>query len=316
MHEEPVGRHADLPAIGEFRRHRNVQRHFQIGILEHDQRCIAAQLHRNLLHRRGGVTDHLLADAGGAGQRDLANRCCSHDRGIGRARRPHHEAHSAVGQAAGPEAIHHHHRHARRLAGRSDDNRTSRCQRRCGLARHQRGRKVPGCEGPDNSDRFAAYFEPPARHPAFDDPAVDPARFLGIPAELLNRQNPFPQGLCNWLAGFKTDHPRTFPGAAGHIVGNPVQRVGALMARLGAPVGQASGGTFNRLLGISARRDRRAPQRFFCRRRHNVCRVAIRSAAPRSINEKSEGPIHRLSDLAEVHGAALRDRTECGLGQQ
>ena len=71
--EEAVGGDADLAGVGELGRHRDVQRRLEVGVVVDDERRVAAELHRHLLHGVGGVADHLLADAGRAGQRHLAH---------------------------------------------------------------------------------------------------------------------------------------------------------------------------------------------------------------------------------------------------
>ena len=71
--EEAVGGDADLAGVGELGRHRDVQRRLEVGVVVDDERRVAAEFHRHLLHGVGGVADHLLADARRAGQRHLAH---------------------------------------------------------------------------------------------------------------------------------------------------------------------------------------------------------------------------------------------------
>ena len=44
-----------------------------VGIVEHDHRRVAAELHRHALHVQAGERGELLADDGRAGERDLAD---------------------------------------------------------------------------------------------------------------------------------------------------------------------------------------------------------------------------------------------------
>ena len=149
MDVEAVRRDADLPGIGVFRRHRDIQRRFQIGVVIDDQRRVAAELHRHFLHRIGRVADHLLSDPNRAGQRHLANRFRRHYRRIGRARWPHHKVHRPRRQVPGSAAIDKRHRSARRLRRGPHDHRAARGKRGPDLPRDQGRREIPGGEGGD-----------------------------------------------------------------------------------------------------------------------------------------------------------------------
>ena len=103
------------------------------------------------------------------------------------------------------------------------------------------------------------------------------------------REAPLALGLGDRLAGLGRDHPRRLVLAADHLVGDGVQRVGALEGRLRPPGGEA------------ARRPRRSPPR--CRRASATgaspsgfsvtglmtgARAAARRATPAPADEQSE----------------------------
>ena len=68
LHVEAVGAHAGLPGIALLRGERAGHRGLDVGIVEHDERRVAAQFHRDLLHGRGALPDQDFPDLGGAGE--------------------------------------------------------------------------------------------------------------------------------------------------------------------------------------------------------------------------------------------------------
>ena len=73
LHENPVGAHAGLPGVAELGRDRALDRQLEVGIVEHDQRRVAAELERDLLDRACALRHQLLADLGRAGEGELAD---------------------------------------------------------------------------------------------------------------------------------------------------------------------------------------------------------------------------------------------------
>ena len=246
MNKKTVWRHADLSAIGELGWNGQIEGFFKVRVLVDDQRGIAAKLHRHLFHCRGGIAYHLLANAGRAGQRDLSHPFIGHDRNIGVVGGADDEVYRAIGKPGGPQAIVHDHGHARRLLGWPQHDGAARSQGRRQLARGKGRRKVPGGEGGNHADRLAADLETAARHPAFHDTAVYPARFLRVPAKLVAGEHPFAAGLRDGLASFRGDHVGGFISAAQHFVGRPVQSIGATEAPHRMQSGQGSGGGIQR----------------------------------------------------------------------
>ena len=64
---------AGLAGVPELRRDRAVERRLQVGVLEHDERRVAAELERQALDLVGRRADEILADLGAAGEADLAH---------------------------------------------------------------------------------------------------------------------------------------------------------------------------------------------------------------------------------------------------
>ena len=73
LHEQAVRADAGLAGVAVLRRDRALHRRVQIRIVEHDERRVAAELERQLLHRRRALRHQQLADLGRAGERQLAD---------------------------------------------------------------------------------------------------------------------------------------------------------------------------------------------------------------------------------------------------
>src|SRR5206468_4237638 len=97
----------------------------------------------------------------------------------------------------------------------------------------------------------------------FNDPPVDSAGFLGIPAELIDGEAPFAFRLRERLACLAGDHPYGFALAPDHLVGDGMQRIRALKCALRFPGNEPAGSTFQRLLSVGSARDRGLSERFF-----------------------------------------------------
>ena len=73
LHQDAVGADAGLAGIAIFRGHGAGDRLAEIGVVEHEQRRVAAELERQLLHRVGALPVEDLADLGRAGEGELAH---------------------------------------------------------------------------------------------------------------------------------------------------------------------------------------------------------------------------------------------------
>ena len=72
VHQEPVGGRARLAHVAHLRDHRAVDGRVDVGVLEDDERRVAAELHAQPLQLVGRLAHQDLADAGRAGEADLA----------------------------------------------------------------------------------------------------------------------------------------------------------------------------------------------------------------------------------------------------
>jgi len=69
--EEPVGAHARLAAVAEFRDHRPVDCGVQVGVLEDDEGRVAAQFQGHLLDGGCALGGQDPADLGGSGEGEV-----------------------------------------------------------------------------------------------------------------------------------------------------------------------------------------------------------------------------------------------------
>ena len=69
---EAVGGRAGLADVAHLRDHRAVERVVEVGVLEDDERRVAAELHRHAQELLGRLLDELAPDLGRAGERELA----------------------------------------------------------------------------------------------------------------------------------------------------------------------------------------------------------------------------------------------------
>ena len=69
---EAVGRRAGLADVAHLREHRALDGGVEVGVLEHEERRVAAELHRDAQDLLGRLFDQRAPDLGGAGEGQLA----------------------------------------------------------------------------------------------------------------------------------------------------------------------------------------------------------------------------------------------------
>ena len=140
-----------------------------------------------------------------------------------------------------------------------------------------------------------ADFETSSRHAAFDDPAIDAARFLGVPAELIDSQRPFALRLRDRLAGLAGDHSRRFACAANHFVGDRMHCVGARESWGCSPRFQADRRGVERFFRVGYAGDRRLSQRGLGHRADHRRLGSVRGLPPFACHEKPKSFVHLKS---------------------
>jgi hypothetical protein len=73
LHQNPVGADGGLAGIAVFRGDRTLDRYLDIGVVEDDERRVAAQFERELLDRAGALLYQQFIDLGRAGEGQLAD---------------------------------------------------------------------------------------------------------------------------------------------------------------------------------------------------------------------------------------------------
>src|SRR6185312_14452548 len=133
--------------------------------------------------------------------------------------------------------------------------------------------------------RFVQYLETAAGHTRFNDPSVDSAGFLGIPAELIDGEAPLALRLRERFACLAGDHPYRVALAANHLVGDGMQGIRTLKCALRLPGYEPTSSPFQRLLGVGNARDGRLSERLFSHGAHHRCSATIRGGTPRAVDE-------------------------------
>jgi hypothetical protein len=82
LHQDAVGAHAGLAGVAVLRGDRTLDRSLDIGVVEDDERGVAAQFERELFDRAGALLHQQFPDLGRAGEGQFAD-----DRVQGEARR-------------------------------------------------------------------------------------------------------------------------------------------------------------------------------------------------------------------------------------
>jgi hypothetical protein len=88
-HDDPLGAHADLALVHEGAEGRSLDRFIEVGVFQHDQRCLAAQFEQAGLELLRGARGDDLAHGGRAGEVDALDlrridQRADHRAGVGR----------------------------------------------------------------------------------------------------------------------------------------------------------------------------------------------------------------------------------------
>ena len=203
LHEHPVGADAGLAGIAIFRRHRAGNGHIHIGIIEHDQRCVATQLKAHLLECICTLAHEDPADFGRAGKGHLADTVIITQRTAhGRCIHAGHDIHHTGGQSGPVGQFGKGQRRQRCLFGRLQHTGTARGNARRHLAGDHRDREIPRGNGTKHPDRLFEGQKPLVGDRAFHHIAADAARLFGKPVDEACTIDNLAARLGQWLAHF------------------------------------------------------------------------------------------------------------------
>ena len=179
LREEAVGADAGLAHVAELRGERALDRGVEIGVVEDDERRVAAQLQPDLLHRAGGLAHQELADFGRAGEADEAHRRMLAHRLADRRRAAGEQVEDAGGHPGALRQFAEGERGERRGVGGLDHRRAADRDRRRHLAGDHRGGEVPRRDRRDDADRLLDHENARIGAEGRVDLAVDALGLLG-----------------------------------------------------------------------------------------------------------------------------------------
>ncbi len=255
LHDEAVGRGARLADVAELREHRALDRLVEIGVVEHDEGGVAAELHRGAQHAGGGLLQQLHADRGGPGERELAQARVGDDAlrdraGVG----GRHDVDDAGGEPGILQDLSEEQRRQRREGGRLDDHGAARGERRGDLAGGHgegevpRGDEVAGPHGVLRDDHAAGALGVGAVA------ALGVSGDLAEPAEELPAVADLAAGLGEGLAHLEGHQQRDVFLALLEQVERAAEDLGALTRRRGRPRRERLGRGIHRRHAVVDRR--------------------------------------------------------------
>ncbi len=229
MHEQAVRRGAGLAAVAEFREQRPLDGQVEVGVLEDEERRVAAELHRDAEHLVGGVGDQATADFGRSRERQLAqprvlDQRARHPAGARRGDDVQH----AGRQAGLLEHLREEQRRERGERGGLQHHGASGRDRRGDLAGGHREREVPRRDEQARTDGPLGDEQPAAAVGRGREPAGDAGGLLREPAQELRAVRDLAARLGERLAHLERHQERELVGASGDRLERAPQDLGAL----------------------------------------------------------------------------------------
>ena len=284
LHQDAVGADTGLPGIAILRGHRAFDRGIEVGIVENQERGIAAEFQRQLLDRRRALRHQDPTDLGRAGERELAHRR------IG--------AHFATdcprvagddvehpGRNAGPfgEFGQRQSRQRRRFGG-FDHHRAAGGQRRPGLAGDHRGREVPRGDRRADSDRLLGDENPLVGLVRRNQVTIGALAFLSEPLDERCRIGDLAARLGQWLALLDRHQAREILLVGQHQIVPAAQQPRAITGGARAPRRQRALGCSDRLARLVGSEVRHRGDRSSVRRIGDVEARVVGRRQPAAIH--------------------------------
>ncbi len=226
LDEKPVRRDTGLAGVPELAQDRAGHRIREIGVVEDDERRVAAELERDLLDLARALRHEQLAHLGRAREAELAHERVR--RHLAADRRGILGVTGDDGEDAGRHACLlgercDRERRQRGLLGGLQHHRAADRERRSRLSRRHRRREVPGSDARGDADRLAEDDDAPVGERLRDHASVEPLRLLGKP--LVEGGGVADLGLCleERLALLADEERREIVAALQHQVGEATQ---------------------------------------------------------------------------------------------
>ena len=263
---DAVGADAGLAHVAEFRGDRAVDRGVDIGVVEHDERRVAAELEPDLLHRPRRLAHEELADLGRAGEADEAHRRMLAHRLADGGRIAGQHVEDARRKAGADGELGQRQRRQRRLRRRLDHRRAADRQGGGDLAGDHRGREIPRRDRGDDPDRLLEDEDARIGAEGRVDLAINP---LGLLAEELDKARgvvDFAARLGEGLSLLARHDQREIVAVGDDEVEPAPQNVGALLRQLLRPGPEGFARRLDRPNGLGVAkarnpRDQRAGRR-------------------------------------------------------
>ena len=247
VHVETVGGGAGLAHVAHLGDHGAVHGRLHVGVLEHDERRVAAELHREPLQLVGRLTHQHLPDRRGPGEAHLPEPRVGHQ---GRAQRlgvvGGHDVEDARRETRLVEDGRQGQHRQRRQLGRLDHHRAAGRDRRADLAGTHGEREVPGGEEQTRTDRLANREQPRAAGRRLHPATVDPHGLLGEPAEELRAVRHLALRLGQRLAHLEADQLGEVVGPVHDRLEGTAQDLAAVSRGRRGPLGLDAGGGVER----------------------------------------------------------------------
>ncbi|MNZ63441.1 hypothetical protein D3C78_815870 [compost metagenome] len=285
LNEEAIYTNAGLPGVTELRGHGAFDRRIQIGVVEHDERRVAAQLQRDLFQGVGGLAHQQFAGAGRTGERQLAHdagrlQCAANRHGI--------TGDDVEHTGRNPCLLGQHRQGESRQGGffrRFEDHRATGGQRRADLAGDHGQREVPRGDRRDHTDGFLGDDDPRIGLVARDHVAIGALGFFGEPLQEARCIDHFAHGFGQRLTLFAAEQHGQVLLVAQHQVAPALEALAAFLGGQLAPRRQGTVGRFDGQIGLfSASLLHFGDQLAVGRVQHRVCGA---TAGPLAIDETS-----------------------------
>ena len=235
VHQEARGRNTHLARVAELGGTGRLDGQRNVGVFTHDDRGVAAQLHRHTLHVLACQRGQLFAHRRGAGERDLANDGVGDQVAGDFGGVAIHQAHHTGGQARVGKSLDQCGGCGRGFFGCLDQHRATTGQRCRQLAHHLVDREVPRRERGHGAHRVLQHQLAHGQVARGHDAAVDAHAFIGKPFNDVGRGHGFTLGFRQGFAVFLRQHGADVGGTFAHQRSSAAHDLGTLKGGHVAP---------------------------------------------------------------------------------
>ena len=261
---EAVGADAGLAHVAVFRDDGAFDRGIDIGVVEHHERRVAAELEAELLHADGGLLIEDLADFGRAGEADEAHGGMFAQHLADRRRIAGEDVEHALRHAGLFGERHQRQRGQRRFIGGLEHHGAAGGERRRDFSGDHRAREIPRRDRAADADRLLDREQPRIRPLGRNGFAIDAAGFLGEEFDIGAADIDLAERFRQRLALLRGQDQREVLAVGDDQVEPFAQDVGALLGGELGPGRERALGGFDRLRRF---RGARAPAPLPVRRR-------------------------------------------------